>query len=75
MNVQDDHNHRYPTEAHGSVLAFHTLDEESEFFATFNFREFWEELEPVKLQHPLAHFFAIACSCVAHNLDKFSKEE
>lgn len=53
MNEIDDRSHRYPTEPKGSIPAFRTTEEEAEFFDTHDFNEFWDELEPVELQHTL----------------------
>jgi predicted glycoside hydrolase/deacetylase ChbG (UPF0249 family) len=53
MSDLNERSHRYPTEAHGSIPAFQNIEEEAEFFDTHDFSEFWDELEPVEIQHPL----------------------
>jgi hypothetical protein len=37
----------YPTEAHGSIPAFHSYEEEAEFWDTHDFTEFKQETTPV----------------------------
>jgi len=51
MNEEFNRSSRYPTEAHGSIPAFHTIEEEAEFFDTHDFSEFWNEGEPVSIRH------------------------
>lgn len=40
----------YPTQAHGSIPAFHSQAEEAEFWDTHDFTDFLNELEPVKVR-------------------------
>jgi hypothetical protein len=37
----------YPTEAHGSIPAFHSYEEEAEFWDTHDFTDFKQETTPV----------------------------
>lgn len=53
MSTNDDRSNRYPTKAHGSIPAFHSTEEEAAFFDTHDFNKFWDELEPVEIQHTL----------------------
>ncbi len=40
----------YPTEAHGRIPAFHSVEEEAEFWDTHDITDFLDDLEPVKLR-------------------------
>jgi hypothetical protein len=40
---------KYPTEAHGSIPAFNSYEEEAEFWDTHDFTDFKEETEPAKV--------------------------
>jgi len=37
----------YPTEAHGSIPAFKSYEEEAEYWDTHDFSEVWDQAEPV----------------------------
>jgi hypothetical protein len=39
----------YPTEAHGSIPAFNSVEEEAEFWDTHDFTDFIEESTPVEI--------------------------
>ena len=41
---------KYPTEAHGSIPAFKSYEEEANFWDTHSITEFKEETEPVKVR-------------------------
>ncbi len=40
---------KYPTEAHGSIPAFHSYEEEAEFWDTHDFTELSKETQPAKV--------------------------
>lgn len=40
---------KYPTEAHGSIPAFHSYEEEAEFWDTHDFTDLSMETQPVKV--------------------------
>ena len=40
---------KYPTEAHGSIPAFNSYEEEAEFWDTHDFTDFKQETEAAKL--------------------------
>jgi CopG antitoxin of type II toxin-antitoxin system len=40
---------KYPTEAHGSIPAFNSYEEEAEFWDTHDFTDFKAETEPAKV--------------------------
>ena len=39
----------YPTESHGRIPAFNSIEEEAEFWDTHDFTDFRDETEPVEL--------------------------
>ena len=39
----------YPTDAHGKIPAFHSVEEEAEFWDTHDTEDFREEFEPVEV--------------------------
>lgn len=39
----------YPTEAHGRIPAFHSIEEEAAFWDTHDFTDFMEESTPVRV--------------------------
>lgn len=41
---------KYPTEAHGSIPAFHSYEEEAEFWDTHDFTDFKAETETAKVK-------------------------
>ena len=43
---------KYPTEAHGSIPAFTSYEEEAEFWDTHDFTDFQAETEPAKVVAP-----------------------
>ncbi|MDQ6661486.1 MAG: BrnA antitoxin family protein [Chloroflexota bacterium] len=51
MSEEFDRTSRYPTEAHGSIPAFRSTEEEAEFYDTHDFTDFWHEGEPVRIRH------------------------
>src|SRR5947209_1683534 len=51
MNEQQDYQGpKYPTEAHGAIPAFHSIEEEAEFWDTHDTTEFEDEFTPVKVR-------------------------
>jgi len=42
----------YPTEAHGRIPAFHSIEEEAAFWDTHDFTDFLEESWPVEVIRP-----------------------
>ena len=40
----------YPTDAHGSIPAFNSVEEEAAWWDTHDVSDFWDELEPVKVK-------------------------
>lgn len=40
---------KYPTEAHGSIPAFHSYEEEAEFWDTHDFTDLSTEIQPAKV--------------------------
>lgn len=49
MNERTYKGPKYPTEAHGSIPAFHSYEEEAEFWDTHDFTEFSKETQPAKV--------------------------
>jgi hypothetical protein len=43
---------KYPTEAHGSIPAFKSYEEEADFWDTHNFTDFKQETETAKIKPP-----------------------
>ncbi len=50
MSNTDDQSNKYPTQAHGSIPAFHNVEEEATFFDTHDFSDFWNELRPAEIR-------------------------
>ena len=53
MSNTDDQSSKYPTQAHGSIPAFHNVEEEATFFDTHDFSDFWNELRPAEFGAPI----------------------
>jgi len=50
MNELDDRSSHYPTKATDTIPAFHSLEEEAEFWDTHDLTAFWDEGEPATLK-------------------------
>jgi flagellar biosynthesis/type III secretory pathway M-ring protein FliF/YscJ len=74
MNEHDDRSHRYPTQASGSIPAFHNTEEEAEWWDTHDTREIWDELEPVEVQKTLEEKIQIRLdTAMSNELEQYAR--
>ncbi len=76
MSEIDDRSHRYPTQAHGSIPAFHNTEEEADWWDSHDdVSALWDELEPVEIEHTLEEKIQVRLDTTMSNeLELFARK-
>lgn len=67
----------YPTEAHGDIPSFASIEEEAEFWDTHDFTDFMGSAEPVRLPHDQQRVYRLVVTLGMnehHELEGLAKE-